>query len=245
MRKWDLIELVRKQEEQLERMAPEFRQLTYMALAESSLELAGMTFGASSEDWKNLIVKSCNNFLCGLKYKQTPLASRFPNGKIKVNDTVMNPRRAFRALSLSCLSNNKEQAEQIAALIWDPPFAEYIGLTDVCTQDEQRVAHAFRDLILKNLDKGTLREDLASIPDNRSGASLHKAILEAIAERDLNAFEGAIKELVELGYDESIYGNRTLFKFHVSGLISLGKEFGKLQTDYLINTHYLPRFSES
>jgi hypothetical protein len=65
------------------------------------------------------------------------------------DDSLTNSRRGLQAMYIALIAGGETLARQIAAHIWDPPGATYIGPeSEVCTPDEQQFAYALKALLL-------------------------------------------------------------------------------------------------
>jgi hypothetical protein len=74
--------------------------------------------------------------------------------------SLTNSRRGLRAMYVALIAKGETIAREIAAHVWDPPGATYIGTeSEVCTPDDQQLAYAMKALLL-----GKKSEALSLLP---------------------------------------------------------------------------------
>jgi len=65
------------------------------------------------------------------------------------DESLTNSKRGLQAVYVALIAGRELLARQIAAHIWDPPGATYIGPeSEVCTPDDQQLAYAVKALLL-------------------------------------------------------------------------------------------------
>jgi hypothetical protein len=79
------------------------------------------------------------------------IAPLHPPGTMDYSST--NSQKGYLAVCAAQIGGDDELAGRLAALIWDPPDADYIGRrSEVCTPNDQRLAYALRELFAGNND---------------------------------------------------------------------------------------------
>jgi hypothetical protein len=68
--------------------------------------------------------------------------------------SLTNSRDCFQAVCMALIADEYGIAQKLAALMWDPPKADYIGPdSEVCTNNQQRLAYAVKHLFEDHLDE--------------------------------------------------------------------------------------------
>jgi hypothetical protein len=66
-----------------------------------------------------------------------------------IDDSLTNSRRGLEAMYVAMVTGDEALARQIAAHVWDPPGASYIGPESrVCTPEDQQLSRAVKALLL-------------------------------------------------------------------------------------------------
>lgn len=72
--------------------------------------------------------------------------------------SLANSSKGLRSVHYALIGGQDALAAELAALIWDPPNADYIGpRSEVCTPNDQRLAYAVRELFAGS-EEGVLSE---------------------------------------------------------------------------------------
>ncbi len=227
-------------EGQLRQLAPALQQLVLLSLAEENLNTAFVHFelGSATSSIQKHLANSLDYFIRGFAYKNTPDTKRYPQGPVKVRDELSNPSRGFRALCLALVLGDKVQAQAIAALIWDPPFASYIGPPPAtCGFNEQFIAYAYRDYVLEEAPSDLL-VTLSNVQDESFYHSLLKQYLLELIQSQPKKLPELLKSLGQnfaKQIYQPIYNSMDLTSM---ALAQIGLSRGLIRTEQLPNSPY-------
>jgi hypothetical protein len=99
------------------------------------------------------------------------------------DQSLANSRRGLEAMELGLAAGAVDLVGNLALLVEDPPGASYLGEGSVvCTAEEQLLAYATRDLVLRRPDPGRW---LARIAAPTGVHALRTALLAALARADV------------------------------------------------------------
>lgn len=109
--------------------------------------------------------------------------------------SLTNSRRGLLAMYLALAADNMSLAEEIAALVGDPPEASYIGSdSKVCTPDEQQLAYALKFLLLGQ--DAVAAFYAVGVGYERLSLRHQAAAVKALVGRDPSAFLSALHDLL-------------------------------------------------
>lgn len=98
------------------------------------------------------------------------------------DQSLANSRRGLEAMELGLAASALDLVAELALMVEDPSGATYVGADSVvCTEEEQRLAYATRDLVL---GRGDARTWLRDIPEPTGDQALRTAFLSALARGD-------------------------------------------------------------
>lgn len=108
-----------------------------------------------------------------------------------------NSRSTYMAVCEALIAGENSLAGKIAAMIWDPPNASYIGPNCFCTPNKQHLAYAFRDLFRSDI--AASKHELAKVTADRrkTGAFYETHMVRALAERDESMFIAGLSSLLD------------------------------------------------
>jgi hypothetical protein len=111
--------------------------------------------------------------------------------------SLTNSSSGLQGMYLALIVGDLARAQHIAEMVWDPPEAEYIGPdSEVCTPDQQHLAYATKQLILK--DRQAALAEVGAINSKTASADIrHQAtMVRAIAVEQNNVLLGSLSDLL-------------------------------------------------
>ncbi len=102
--------------------------------------------------------------------------------------SLTNSHKGFIAVCEALISRQDKTANKLAALIWDPPDASYIGEHSYCTRNDQRLAYALRYVILGPESSAKMELDQLRISVVETHTGHQATMVRAIATKDAGLF---------------------------------------------------------
>lgn len=114
--------------------------------------------------------------------------------EVQVDYSLTNSQKGYVAVCEALGACEDSVAKKIAALIWDPPNASYIGPKSFCTPNDQHLAYALRNLLVG----GSIESELDQLKLSKSNENVgHQAMmLRALAAGDGSWFLKGLHELL-------------------------------------------------
>lgn len=143
--------------------------------------------------------------LCGLRATEPPRTiTTWTSGQPPVvtihppDHSSTNSKEGLTAAYLALIAGRDDLARRLAALIWDPPDADYIGpRSEVCpTNEDQRLAFGFREFFAD--DPTGAERELAKIRRVEGRLAFQKQMIRTLMAGERFEFSRALHKLTAL-----------------------------------------------
>jgi hypothetical protein len=115
----------------------------------------------------------------------------------QVDYSLTNSHTAYLAVCVALVARERAVGEELAALIWDPINASYVGPSSFCTSHDQRLAYALRELFNGDLDAMGLELDALQRQRARENIAFEAAMVRALGGNDVDSFLDELARLLE------------------------------------------------